>query len=105
MRTSDYFQEGNTVLVLDRDTPGNFRVYYKAYPQKITQETGDDEVLSIDDEVAPLLCLYMASQLYKEDDNSIATTYRNEFEVGFERLKDRASTPSSERFTSESGWI
>lgn len=105
MRTSDYFQEGNTVLVLDRDTPGNFRVYYKAYPQKITQETGDDEVLSIDDEVVPLLCLYMASQLYKEDDNSIATTYRNEFEVGFDRLKDRASTPSSERFTSESGWI
>lgn len=105
MRTSDYFQEGNTVLVLDRDTPGNFRVYYKAYPQKITQETGDDEVLSIDDEVAPLLCLYMASQLFKEDDASLATTYRNEFEVGFDRLKDRASTPSSERFTSESGWI
>lgn len=104
-RTSDFFQEGNTVLVLDRDTPGNFRVYYKAYPQKITLETGDDEVLSIDDEVTPLLCLYMASQLFKEDDNSIATTYRNEFEVGFERLKDRASTPSAERFTSESGWI
>jgi len=105
MRTSDFFQEGDTVLVLDRDVPGNYRVYYKAYPQNITQETGDDEILSIDPEVAPLLCLYMASQLYKEDDNSIATTYRNEFEVGFERLKDRASTPSAERFTSESGWI
>lgn len=105
IRTSDYFQEANKVLVLDRDTPGNFRVYYKAYPQKITQYTSDDEELAIDDEVAPLLCLYMASQLYKDDDNSIATIYRNEFEVGFERLQKTVKTPSAERFTSESGWI
>lgn len=104
-RTSDYFQEGDTVLVLDRDTPGNFRVYYKAYPPQITLETPDEEELAIDNEVYPLLCLYMASQLYKDDDNSIATTYRNEFEVGFDRLKDSVSTPSAERFTSESGWI
>ena len=104
-RTSDYFQEGDTVLVLDRDTPGNFRVYYKAYPKQITSDTPDDEELAIDNEVYPLLCLYMASQLYKDDDNSIATTYRNEFEVGFDRLKDSVSTPSAERFTSESGWI
>lgn len=104
-RTSDYFQEGDTVLVLDRDTPGNFRVYYKAYPQKITSETPDEEELAIDDEVATLLCTYMASVLYLDDDASIATIYRNSFEVGFERLKDRASTPSAEQFTSESGWI
>lgn len=104
-RTSDYFQEGDTVLVLDRDTPGNFRVYYKAYPQTITLETPDDEELAIDNEVYPLLCLYMASQLYKDDDIAISTTYRNEFEVGFERLKDSVSTPSAEKFTSESGWI
>lgn len=104
-RTSDYFQEGDTVLVLDRDTPGNFKVYYKAYPPKITLETPDDEELAIDDEVYPLLCLYMASQLYLDDDSSIATIYRNDFEVGFERLKDSVSTPSAEVFTSESGWI
>ena len=93
------------MLVLDRDTPGNFRVYYKAYPQKITLETPDEEELAIDDEVYPLLCLYMASQLFLDDDSSTATIYRNNFEVGFERLKDSVSTPSAERFTSESGWI
>lgn len=105
VRTSDFFQEGNTVLVLDRDTPGNFKIYYKAYPQKITTETADEEELAIDDEVAALLCTYMASVLYLDDDSSIATIYRNSFEVGFDRLKDRASTPSAERFVSESGWI
>ena len=93
------------MLVLDRDTPGNFRVYYKAYPPTITDTTPDDEELAIDNEVYPLLCLYMASQLYKDDDIAISTTYRNEFEVGFERLRDSVSTPSAEVFTSESGWI
>lgn len=105
IRTSDYFQEGNNVLVLDRDTPGNFKIYYKAYPQNIPQDITDDTELTIDNEVVPLLCLYMAAELYKDDDNGIATSYRNEFEVGFSRLKDSISTPSAERFTSESGWI
>lgn len=105
IRTTDYFQEGNTVLVLDRNMPGNFRVYYKAYPTKIEQTITDDTELAIDDEVVPLLCLYMASELYKDDDNAIATVYRNEFEVGFERLLKRVKTPSAERFVSESGWI
>lgn len=105
VRTSDFFEEGNSVLVLDRDVPGNYRVYYKAYPQQITSKTPDETVLSIDPEVATLMPLYMASQLYKDDDNGIATSYRNEFEVAFGRLKDNVSTPSSEKFTSESGWI
>ncbi len=105
IRTTDYYQEGENVLVLDRDTPGNFRIYYYAYPDKITLATPKEAELAIDNEVYPLLCLYMASQLYKDDDNGIATGYRNEFEVGFERLKVSASTPSAERFTSESGWI
>jgi hypothetical protein len=103
--TSDFFQEGFKVLVLPRDIPGNYKVYYKAYPQSITLDTPDDEVLSLDPEVEALLPLYMASQLYKDDDSGIATVYRNEFEVAFERLKDSVSAPSSERFTSESGWI
>lgn len=105
MKSNDYFQEGNTVLVLDRDTPGNFRVYYKAYPQQITSDTTDNTILAIDPEVATLLPMYMAAELYKDDDNSIATTYRNEFEVAFSSLRDSVNTPSAERFTSESGWI
>lgn len=103
--TSDFFQEGFKVLVLPRDIPGNYKVYYKAYPQEITLETPDEEELTLDPEVEALLPLYMASQLYKDDDAGISTVYRNEFEVAFERLKDSVSAPSSERFTSESGWI
>ena len=65
----------------------------------------DDYELNVPPEVAVILPLYMASQLYKDDDNGIATSYRNEFEVAFERLSLPAVLSSSEKFTSESGWI
>lgn len=105
IQTSDYFQEGNKVLVLPRSENGNYTIYYKAYPEQITDKTANDYILPIDDEVAPLIPLYMASQLYKDDDNAIATTYRNEFEVAFERLSQKTNTPVLESFNSKSGWI
>lgn len=103
--TSDYFQEGMKIMLIPRDEPGNYKVYYKAYPPQITLDTPDDAVLTLDPEVAALMPLYMASQLYKDDDVGIATIYRNEFEVAFERLTKSVSAPSSEHFTSISGWI
>lgn len=104
-QTKEFWQEGNTVLVLNRQMTGNFIVYYKAYPVQITKETSDDYVMPIDEEVAVLLPLYMASQLYKDDDNGIATSYRNEFEVAFERLRNKAQAPSAGAFVSKTGWI
>lgn len=105
LQTSDFYQEGTKTLVLDRDMVGSFTVYYRAYPIQITTETEDDYELPIDPEVYVLLPLYMASQLYKDDDNAIATAYRNEFEVGFERLVNSANLSAYEEFTSESGWV
>lgn len=105
MQTTDYFEEGGKVLCLDRNMPGNFTIYYRAYPQKITASTPDDYVLELDPEVEALVPLYMASQIYKDDDNGIATTYRNEFEVGLQSLKDAVPAPVGEVFTSETGWI
>ena len=105
LQTSDFYQEGTKTLVLDRDMIGNFTIYYRAYPTQITSETEDDYELPVDPEVFVLLPLYMASQLYKDDDNGIATAYRNEFEVGFDRLVNSANLSAYEQFTSESGWI
>ena len=105
LQTSDFYQEGTKTLILDRDMVGSFTVYYRAYPEQITSLTEDDYELPIDPEVYALLPLYMASQLYKDDDNGIATAYRNEFEVGFERLSNSANTSAYEEFTSASGWV
>lgn len=105
IQTSSFFQEGNSIFVIERKLAGNYTIYYKAYPGTITQDTADDYELPLDPEVAVLLPLYMASQLYKDDSLALATTYRNEFEVGRSELKPKPKAPVAEKFISESGWI
>lgn len=105
INTDEFFREGNKLFVVDRDLKGNFTIYYKAYPPTITTATLDEYELPIDREVAVLLPLYMASQLYKDDDTDIANGYRNDFEVGFNALTNKSQSPTAEQFTSESGWI
>lgn len=105
LNTSDFYQEADKTILLNRKSEGSYTVYYKAYPPQITAETEDTYELPLDAEIVPLMPLYMASQLYKDDDNGIATSYRNEFEVAFERLKNGANRATKEAFTSESGWI
>lgn len=104
IQTSKYYRESDNVLVLNREEPGSYTIYYRAYPEEITVDTDDDYELPLDREVAVLMPLYMASQLYKDDDNGIATTYRNEFEVALESLIDSSNPQGYETFTSESGW-
>ena len=105
MATSDWFEEGYNILLLKRDMPGNYKIYYKAYPQEITLTTPNDTELVLYPEVAALLPLYIASQVYKDDDLAVATVYRNEFEVAFERLVKNVEAPSQEHFVSVTGWI
>ena len=67
-----------------------------------TEETTDDDEFNIDPEIAVIIPLYMASQLYKDDDISIATVYRNEFEVA---LENYYSEINDLKFVSKSGWL
>lgn len=99
-----YFQEADKTLVIERDRPGVYVIHYRAYPQEITLETPDTYEMSLDPEVKALVPLYMASQLYKDDDNAIATVYRNEFEVGRDALSQGALVPKKEKFVTSSGW-
>lgn len=100
----DFYQEADQTFVVERKNKGVYRIYYRAYPVRITRETEDDYELPLDPEVAVLLPLYMASQGYKDDDNSIATVYRNEFEVAFDRLMNGTTMRRKEEFTSLTGW-
>ena len=56
-----------------------------ANEDKITPITPDYYELELDDKGAELLPLYMASQLYKDEDVGLAAIYRNEFEIGREQ--------------------
>lgn len=60
--------------------------YEKTSVDKITDNTDDDFKLNYPEEACVLIPLYIASQLYKDDDISQATAYRNEFEVALQDL-------------------
>lgn len=104
LAASEYYIEANDTIVFRADRPGLYTVYYKKYAKEITKATPDDYVMPLDPEVAAIIPLYIASQLYKDDDNGIATTYRNEFETAFDRLKQKVEVGPREEFTRETGW-
>jgi hypothetical protein len=103
----EYALEGDDVLVLPGDFAGTVSVWYDAYPEAITSATAEDYVLPLAQEAAALLPLYIASELYKDDDIGVATQYRNEFEAGREALlarPRRSQFGGGGSFKSVKGW-
>ena len=95
---------GDKDLILDGSTVGTYRVYYYAYPIKATSETDGTQDMQIDPDVASLVPLYMASQLWKEEEPGLATSYRNEFEIGRELLVRERNDGFSAAFKNTTGW-
>ena len=60
--------------------------YEKTTVDKIDEKTLNSCELTLPEDACVLIPLYIASQLYKDDDISQATAYRNEFEVGLQDL-------------------
>lgn len=107
----DYRTEGAGVLLLPEGAGGTFRIWYNAYPPKVTKETPGNTVIELHPEEASMIALYMAGQLYKDDDISIAQIYMNEFMTWLEELKQSGRTADSRNngngggFYSQKGWF
>lgn len=86
-QAEDWAMEGDTWLVLPGNVTGTYTLWYRAYPPKLTASSTDDTELELPEEAAALVPLYIASELYKEDDLSMATIWRNEYEDGLEKLR------------------
>ena len=97
-----YLLEGDKTLVIDSNYVGNFIITYKAYPTKITNNTSDSYKFTLPSEMVALLPLYIASELYKDDDISVATMYRNQFEMSLANLK---SIEEPEEFANLNNWM
>lgn len=95
---------GERLFQLPAKAQGSYTVYYNAYPPPITAATPNDTELPASPESAALVPLYMASQLYREDDAQTAAVCRNEFETGLSRLTRGIGREGREVFESESGW-
>ena len=102
-RYVDYFWEGDSTLVLPGLTQAVYKVHYYAYPQEITQDTPDDTVMALDPEVANLLPVYIASELYEDDDESKAYYFRQQYEEAKQRLIPTIRQGKSE-FEDVWGW-
>jgi hypothetical protein len=77
---ADYFSERGSLLYLNAQEEGTFRVFYKQYPTKITSATSDDFELEISPEAVPLVPLLMAWRMCKDDDERKAILYFNEYQ-------------------------
>lgn len=82
-----------------------YTVVYDAYAAQITQDTPNTYTMPLDAEVTSLLILYMAAEIYKDDDPTVAAQYRNQMETGMQLLRARANSGGWGAFTPESGWI
>lgn len=60
--------------------------YTKIIPEKITENTDNSYELELEEDACVILPLYMASELYKDDDITLSTVYRNEFETELSEL-------------------
>jgi hypothetical protein len=98
--------EGESILWLPAVPGGEYTVHYYAYPAPLTEDTSDSQALALPRESEVLLPLYMASQLYKDDDPALAALYRQEFDVGLEHLRRSFSRlrTGSGKFRSVTGW-
>lgn len=105
-RLYGYVTEASSVLVLPAWIEGEITVYYNPLPQIIKQDIADDEPIRLLPMACSLLPLYIASQLFKDDDMRQAVQLRNEFETGLARMSALISSDrkNKERFSSITGW-
>lgn len=95
---------GQSVLQLPKGVSGTVRVFYDAVPEHITEYTNDAEELPLSDDCNVLIPLYLAGELYKDDDIGMATAYMNEFESRLSSLPANESGVRGGSFTSLTGW-
>lgn len=102
LSTNKYTCENGILVIFGTDIEDKLTIKYNAYPTKITCETSNDFELDVPEEVAILIPLYIASELYKDDDIQQAVLFRNQFEVALAELRQ----PNRRKeFISTKGWL
>ncbi len=91
-------------LLIPESWRGEYEIWYDAFPPRLTADTPDGEELPVEQQAAVILPLYMASQLYKDDDGALAAAYRNEFEAARAALRPASVGVRAESWASLDGW-
>lgn len=98
----NYVLRHNQYLYIPKDIVDKYdvTVSYATYPDEITSNTTANKEIDLPIDMINILPLYIASELYKDDDISLATTYKNQFETELENMRPQ----NDEQFVSVTGW-
>lgn len=91
---------GNSLIFVE---PGYYRMAYKAKWFKIYPTTSDEEELDCPDDILEAIPSYIASQLYKIDDETKSAYLRNEYEMMLARIEENDYS-SNKTFHIGGGW-
>ncbi|MDD4564837.1 MAG: hypothetical protein PHE79_05100 [Eubacteriales bacterium] len=103
-KTSEYYWEGDSVLVLNGQQHGEWIVHYYAYPKEVTTETQDNDDIELDPEVAKLLAVYNAAELMEDEDIGKAQYFREQYEAGKAQLNPSQNLGQRATFVDANGW-
>lgn len=103
-KTIDYEWEGDSVLVLNGQQPGEWTVHYYAYPHEVTVDTLDTYDLALDPEVSQLLVVRTASDLYETKRPDIAQYWMELYDQGKAALNPSQEIGRRSTFKNVNGW-
>ncbi len=86
---------GNNILVIDNWKSAPITVFYESYIDDITDKTPANFEIEINKQLAKLIPLYIAGELYKDDDISLATVYMNEFMTNVSSIAQKYNSNSN----------
>lgn len=71
---------------------GEAIIYYESYPSTIYSNTSAKEELDVDKDCLIYIPLYIAAELYKDDDLTLSTVYMNEFVSNINAIVNKEQT-------------
>lgn len=88
--TRKWNMETNSVIKFD-EANGTAIIYYEANPKIIDSDTEASESIGINKDCVRYIPLYIAAELYKDDDLTLSTVYMNEFMNNIGTIANRTS--------------
>ena len=67
----------------------NIKIKYRVIPTFFTNDTDYNTIIDLPYNICSIVPLYLASELYKDDDVSLATAYRNQFETELDYISNQ----------------
>lgn len=90
---TDYYTVGKKKIYINNDSNYQYILEYYAYPTVIEEDTDDDFVLELDQDVLMILPYMVASDILKTDPSADYTAFEVEYRRKLEQLNTSLSTP------------